>query len=86
MAIRPSLPLTSSIHKKTVMLFSLPLSPSAIHQKSCPRRQPVKTRNSSSKMISGVSVATVLIVTDSWEKVKRVDNYEEVLGELIFMK
>jgi hypothetical protein len=37
-------------------------------------------------MISGVSVATVLIVTDSWEKVKRVDNYEEVLGELIFMK
>jgi hypothetical protein len=37
-------------------------------------------------MVSEVSYKLVMNVIDSWERVKRTDNYEEVLGELIFTK
>jgi hypothetical protein len=35
-------------------------------------------------MVADVSYKMVMDVIDSWEKVKRTTNYEEVLGELIF--
>jgi hypothetical protein len=37
-------------------------------------------------MVGEVSYKMVMNVIESWEAVKRTDNYEEVLGELIFTK
>jgi hypothetical protein len=37
-------------------------------------------------MVAEVSYKMVMNVIDSWERVKRTDDYEEVMGELIFTK
>jgi hypothetical protein len=35
-------------------------------------------------MVADVSYSMVMNVIDSWERVKRTANYEEVMGDLIF--
>lgn len=37
-------------------------------------------------MVGEVNYKMVMNVIDSWERVKRTTDYEEVLGELIFTK
>lgn len=37
-------------------------------------------------MVAEVNYNKVMTVIDSWERVKQTPNYDEVLGELIFIK
>jgi hypothetical protein len=37
-------------------------------------------------MVSDMSYATVSNVLDTWEKIRRIPNYEEVIGANLFQK
>jgi hypothetical protein len=37
-------------------------------------------------MVADMSYSTVSNVIDSWEQVRRTDNYEEVVGTKLFVK